>query len=45
MSGSESHHRSRGLRRGAALTLLFASVLATAAATDSLPRAEEKTAR
>ncbi|MFE1957014.1 S41 family peptidase [Streptomyces sp. NPDC059479] len=45
MSGSESHHRSRGFRRGAALTLLFASVLATAAATDSLPRAEEKTAR
>ncbi|WP_066943408.1 S41 family peptidase [Streptomyces lushanensis] len=45
MSGSESHHRSRGFRRGAALTLLFASVLATAAATDSLPRAEEGTAR
>ncbi|WP_405986001.1 S41 family peptidase [Streptomyces sp. NBC_00872] len=45
MSGSESHHRSRGFRRGAALTVLFASVLATAAATDSLPRAEEKTAR
>ncbi|MFE2597970.1 S41 family peptidase [Streptomyces sp. NPDC059396] len=45
MSGSESHHRSCAVRRGAALTLLFASVLATAAATDSLPRAEEKTSR
>ncbi|MFF3749978.1 S41 family peptidase [Streptomyces sp. NPDC002018] len=45
MPGSASHHGSRGLRRGAALTLLFASVLATAAATDSLPRTEEKAAR
>ncbi|QXE36607.1 PDZ domain-containing protein [Streptomyces sp. GMY02] len=45
MSGSESHHRSCAVRRGAALTLLFASVLATAAATDSLPRAEEETSR
>ncbi|MFE2640732.1 S41 family peptidase [Streptomyces scopuliridis] len=44
MSGSELHqlHRtSRGVRRGAALTLLFASVLATAAATGALPYGEE----
>ncbi|MFD5746019.1 S41 family peptidase [Streptomyces sp. NPDC127033] len=38
MSGSESFERPRGLRRGAALTLVFATVLATAAATNSLPR-------
>ncbi|MFE2939141.1 S41 family peptidase [Streptomyces sp. NPDC059255] len=38
MSGSESLERLRGLRRGAALTLVFATVLATAAATNSLPR-------
>ncbi|MFF2525976.1 S41 family peptidase [Streptomyces liangshanensis] len=42
MSGSELHHRPRGVRRGAALTLVFASVLATAAATNSLPRSDEK---
>ncbi|MFE2499758.1 S41 family peptidase [Streptomyces scopuliridis] len=44
MSGSELHqlHRtSRGVRRGAALTLLFTSVLATAAATGALPYGEE----
>ncbi|MFI5757425.1 S41 family peptidase [Streptomyces sp. NPDC051569] len=39
MSGSPSHHRPRGIRRGAVLTLVFASVLATAAATNSLPGA------
>ncbi|MFJ1745958.1 S41 family peptidase [Streptomyces sp. NPDC088116] len=38
MSGSESHRMSRGPGRGAALTLLFASVLATGVATNSLPR-------
>ncbi|MFE3603404.1 S41 family peptidase [Streptomyces sp. NPDC059096] len=38
MSGSESPQSARGLRRGAALTLVFATVLATAAATNSLPR-------
>ncbi|MFE3829747.1 S41 family peptidase [Streptomyces sp. NPDC059092] len=38
MSGSESLQKPRGLRRGAALTLVFATVLATAAATNSLPR-------
>ncbi|MEE1802312.1 S41 family peptidase [Streptomyces sp. JV176] len=38
MSGSESLLRARGVRRGAALTLVFATVLATAAATNSLPR-------
>ncbi|MFJ7997180.1 S41 family peptidase [Streptomyces sp. NPDC096310] len=37
MSGSESPQSARGLRRGAALTLVFATVLATAAATNSLP--------
>lgn len=42
MSGSELDHRPRGVRRGAALTLVFASVLATAAATNSLPRTDEK---
>ncbi|MFJ2113903.1 S41 family peptidase [Streptomyces sp. NPDC087850] len=45
MSGSESYRRPRGLGRGAVLTLVFASVLATAAATDSLPHSEEKTPR
>lgn len=44
MSGSEHGFGSRGLCRGAALTLVFASVLATAAATGSLPRGEEKSA-
>ncbi|MER8070033.1 S41 family peptidase [Streptomyces sp. NPDC094034] len=44
MSGSELHqlHRTpRGVRRGAALTLLFVSVLATGAATGALPYGEE----
>lgn len=44
MSGSGQAFGSRGLCRGAALTLVFASVLATAAATGSLPRGEEKSA-
>ncbi|KQX78711.1 MULTISPECIES: S41 family peptidase [unclassified Streptomyces] len=34
----------RGVHRGAALTLVFASVLATAAATGSLPRQDDKDA-
>ncbi|WP_329037846.1 S41 family peptidase [Streptomyces sp. NBC_00178] len=38
MPGPAHHLEPRGLRRGAALTLVFASVLATAAATGSLPR-------
>ncbi|MGW7369417.1 S41 family peptidase [Streptomyces sp. NPDC054841] len=38
MPGPESPMMPRGFRRGAALTLVFASVLATAAATDLLPR-------
>ncbi|MEV7870502.1 S41 family peptidase [Streptomyces sp. NPDC088124] len=42
MSGSESFERPRGLRRGAALTLVFATVLATAAATNSLPRTDDE---
>lgn len=37
MSGPEYRFGSRGLCRGAALTVVFASVLATAAATGSLP--------
>ncbi|MGW1812612.1 S41 family peptidase [Streptomyces sp. NPDC002125] len=37
MPGHTYHLKPRGLRRGAALTLVFASVLATAAATGSLP--------
>lgn len=37
MPGPECRVGPRGLRRGAALTLVFASVLATAAATGSLP--------
>lgn len=40
MSGPELRFGSRGLCRGAALTLVFASVLATAAATGSLPHGE-----
>ncbi|WP_328582204.1 S41 family peptidase [Streptomyces sp. NBC_00370] len=41
MSGSESpHFGPRGVRRGAVLTLVFASALATAAATNSLPQAD-----
>ncbi|MFK8908041.1 S41 family peptidase [Streptomyces sp. YS-3] len=42
MSGPDSCPRSRGVRRGATLTLVFVSVLATAAVTGSLPRAEER---
>ncbi|WP_327118016.1 S41 family peptidase [Streptomyces sp. NBC_01341] len=42
MPGPAHHLKSRGLRRGAALTLVFASVLATAAATGSLPREGEE---
>ncbi|MEU0299584.1 S41 family peptidase [Streptomyces sp. NPDC006175] len=38
MPGLTYHLKPRGLCRGAALTLVFASVLATAAATGSLPR-------
>ncbi|MCX5412194.1 S41 family peptidase [Streptomyces sp. NBC_00059] len=37
MPGHTYHLKPRGLHRGAALTLVFASVLATAAATGSLP--------
>ncbi|MEU9359067.1 S41 family peptidase [Streptomyces sp. NPDC048301] len=40
MTGLTYHLKPRGFRRGAALTLVFASVLATAAATGSLPRDE-----
>ncbi|MFF1835896.1 S41 family peptidase [Streptomyces sp. NPDC058231] len=42
MSGPTQGFGPRGLRRGAALTLVFASVLATAAATGALPRDDEK---
>ncbi|MGW1886748.1 S41 family peptidase [Streptomyces sp. NPDC001970] len=42
MLGPESPWMPRGYRRGAALTLLFASVLATASATDLLPRGDAK---
>ncbi|MFD7318650.1 S41 family peptidase [Streptomyces sp. NPDC059883] len=48
MSGSELHqlHRtSRGVRRGTALTLLFAGVLGTAVATGVLPYGEEDAPR
>lgn len=38
MPGPEFSPRPRRIRRGAALTLVFASVLATAAATNALPR-------
>ncbi|MEU0129321.1 MULTISPECIES: S41 family peptidase [unclassified Streptomyces] len=41
MPGLTHHFKPRGVRRGAALTLVFASVLATAAATGSLPREED----
>lgn len=40
MPGPENRFGPRGLCRGAVLTLVFASVLATAAATGSLPRGE-----
>ncbi|MFJ9676490.1 S41 family peptidase [Streptomyces sp. NPDC101194] len=42
MSGPTQCFGPRGVRRGAALTLVFASVLATAAATGSLPRGGPK---
>ncbi|MFJ1615555.1 S41 family peptidase [Streptomyces sp. NPDC088251] len=42
MSGPAQCFGPRGVRRGAALTLVFASVLATAAATGSLPRGGSK---
>ncbi|WP_405798896.1 S41 family peptidase [Streptomyces sp. NBC_01506] len=45
MPGHENRLRPHGFYRGAALTLLFASVLATAAATGSLPRADEEAER
>ncbi|MFF5569017.1 S41 family peptidase [Streptomyces sp. NPDC012623] len=45
MSGSDAYRRSRGVGRGAALTLVFASVLAAGAATNSLPRSQEKAPR
>ncbi|MFD9793269.1 S41 family peptidase [Streptomyces sp. NPDC059070] len=44
MSGPDSRPRSRGVRRGATLTLVFVAVLTTAAITDALPRAEERRA-
>lgn len=44
MSGPTHRLRPRGFGRGAALTLVFASVLATAAATGSLPQGDERTA-
>ncbi|WHM38495.1 S41 family peptidase [Streptomyces sp. BPTC-684] len=44
MSGPDSCPRSRGVRRGATLTLVFVAVLATAAVTGSLPQAEERRA-
>ncbi|MFE3944616.1 S41 family peptidase [Streptomyces sp. NPDC059118] len=42
MSGPTQCLGPRGVRRGAALTLVFAGVLATAAATGSLPRCDPK---
>ncbi|MGX1882826.1 S41 family peptidase [Streptomyces sp. NPDC055287] len=42
MPGPEVTLRPRGLRRGAALTLVFATVLVTAAATDCWKRDDEK---
>ncbi|KOU41058.1 S41 family peptidase [Streptomyces sp. WM6378] len=42
MSGPELCPRPRGVRRGAALALVFASVLVTAAATNCLPRVEQR---
>ncbi|MFF2330765.1 MULTISPECIES: S41 family peptidase [unclassified Streptomyces] len=44
MSGPTQCSGPRGVRRGAALTLVFASVLATAAATGSLPHGGAKSA-
>ncbi|MET7619950.1 S41 family peptidase [Streptomyces sp. NPDC005408] len=45
MPGPEFCPRPRRIRRGAALTLVFASVLATAAATNSLPHDDGNTPR
>ncbi len=45
MPGPEFCPRPRRIRRGAALTLVFASVLATAAATNALPRDKDSEPR
>ncbi|MEV6396419.1 S41 family peptidase [Streptomyces sp. NPDC051907] len=45
MSGLEFRPKPRRIRRGAALTLVFVSVLATAAATNALPREEAEEPR
>ncbi|NWF30146.1 PDZ domain-containing protein [Streptomyces sp. PKU-EA00015] len=45
MSGPEFSPRPHGIRRGAALTLVFATVLATAAATGGLPGEGQETSR
>ncbi|MFF5333912.1 S41 family peptidase [Streptomyces sp. NPDC013181] len=45
MSDPESRVGPRGLRRGAALTLVFAGVLATGAATGALPRGDQREPR
>lgn len=45
MSGPEFSPRPHGIRRGAALTLVFGVVLATAAATNCLPHDEESSPR
>ncbi|MFP1626852.1 S41 family peptidase [Streptomyces sp. 5K101] len=45
MSGPEFSPRPHGIRRGAALTLVFATVLATAAATGGLPSEEHEVSR
>lgn len=45
MPGPEFRPRPRRIGRGAALTLVFASVLATAAATNALPHDDENTPR
>ncbi|MEV4334333.1 S41 family peptidase [Streptomyces sp. NPDC049597] len=45
MSGPEFSPRPHGMRRGAALTAVFATVLATAAATGGLPGERQETSR
>ncbi|ATW48753.1 S41 family peptidase [Streptomyces peucetius] len=45
MSGPEFSPRPRGIRRGAALTLVFGVVLATAAATNCLPHDDDSAPR
>ncbi|MEW1722680.1 S41 family peptidase [Streptomyces sp. NPDC093109] len=45
MPGPDPYRKPRGVGRGAALTLVFASVLATAAATNSLPHSEDEKPR